>query len=76
MVGEAIAQLRSIWKKKQNSKKKTTMTECEFNCSEEAVTKLKYDEAGTPVKYKWACREHANMEQIHDPFNIREVAVS
>lgn len=52
------------------------MTECEFNCSQEAVTKLKYDEAGTPVKYKWACREHANMEQIHDPFNIREVAVS
>lgn len=49
------------------------MTECHYNsCEKQAVVRLRYDEPGTPVTRKPACRECANTEQIHDPFNVHE----
>lgn len=40
------------------------------SCDKDATHKLKYDESGTPRTYKYACREHKNMETIHDPFGV------
>lgn len=51
------------------------MTDCDFICEKEAVTKLRYTEPGTQVSTKNACRRHANVEQIHDPINVEEVSL-
>jgi len=48
------------------------MVECfAKSCGKKAVYELRYNETVGKMKRKVACREHKNMEVIHDPMNIK-----